>query len=324
MKTVHSSPKSAAAVAVATPCWPAPVSAIRRRFPIRFVRRPLADHVVELVRARVQEVLTLQQYLDAELAAQSLTGRDRRGAAAEVGEHRRRTAHGRRGLTRRRGRRRRAPRTQGPGPRARSCPPNSPNRPVVDGSIKESTGRALPSYARQSKGLVGLLVARSGCPAARAAAMNAATFRGSFYAGRGLDARRDVDAKGRDPVDRLGRRSSGSSPPAEDEPAGAAPALRHRKSKSCPHPGDGAVDHDDGPPRSRLPPSRPGLPAGNALIPCRRVAHVGQVAGDSWPCSWAPVSPAGSRCRPRAGVPRRGTRRSTSSPRQALHDVGDL
>jgi hypothetical protein len=38
MNTVHSRPKSAAAVADATPCWPAPVSAIIRALPIRFVR----------------------------------------------------------------------------------------------------------------------------------------------------------------------------------------------------------------------------------------------------------------------------------------------
>ena len=37
MKTVQSSPNSAAAVAVATPCWPAPVSAIIRLLPIRLV-----------------------------------------------------------------------------------------------------------------------------------------------------------------------------------------------------------------------------------------------------------------------------------------------
>ena len=37
MKTVQSSPNSAAAVAVATPCWPAPVSAITRCLPIRRV-----------------------------------------------------------------------------------------------------------------------------------------------------------------------------------------------------------------------------------------------------------------------------------------------
>jgi hypothetical protein len=35
MYTTHSSPKSAHAVAVATPCCPAPVSAMMRGFPIR-------------------------------------------------------------------------------------------------------------------------------------------------------------------------------------------------------------------------------------------------------------------------------------------------
>ena len=37
MYTVQSRPNSAAAVAVATPCWPAPVSAIMRRLPMRRV-----------------------------------------------------------------------------------------------------------------------------------------------------------------------------------------------------------------------------------------------------------------------------------------------
>ena len=37
MYTAHSSPNRAAAVAVATPCWPAPVSATMRRLPMRWV-----------------------------------------------------------------------------------------------------------------------------------------------------------------------------------------------------------------------------------------------------------------------------------------------
>src|SRR5262249_42784688 len=37
MYTVHSSPSRAAAVAVATPCWPAPVSATSRVLPMRLV-----------------------------------------------------------------------------------------------------------------------------------------------------------------------------------------------------------------------------------------------------------------------------------------------
>ena len=38
MKTLHCKPKRAAAVAVATPCWPAPVSAITADLPMSRVR----------------------------------------------------------------------------------------------------------------------------------------------------------------------------------------------------------------------------------------------------------------------------------------------
>jgi len=39
MYTTHGRPRSAQAVAVATPCWPAPVSAMIRLFPRRRARR---------------------------------------------------------------------------------------------------------------------------------------------------------------------------------------------------------------------------------------------------------------------------------------------
>jgi len=41
MKTLHSIPNSAAAVAVATPCCPAPVSAITLALPIHFAGEPV-------------------------------------------------------------------------------------------------------------------------------------------------------------------------------------------------------------------------------------------------------------------------------------------
>ena len=91
MKTVHSRPSSAAAVAEATPCWPAPVSAIIRRLPIRLVKQRLADHVVELVRAGVREVLALEEDLDAQLLREPATARDRRRSAAVVAQGRRGT-----------------------------------------------------------------------------------------------------------------------------------------------------------------------------------------------------------------------------------------
>ena len=66
-------PKRAATVAVATPCWPAPVSAITRGLPMRLREQRLADAVVDLVRAGVIQVLALQPDLRAaELARPAL------------------------------------------------------------------------------------------------------------------------------------------------------------------------------------------------------------------------------------------------------------
>jgi hypothetical protein len=59
MYTSHSSPSRAAAVADATPCWPAPVSALGEQ--------RLAEHVVDLVRAGVAEIFSLE--IDARAAA---------------------------------------------------------------------------------------------------------------------------------------------------------------------------------------------------------------------------------------------------------------
>ena len=53
MKTSHSISISAAAVAVATPCCPAPVSAMTRVLPIFLASRHLAQYVVDLVSSGV-------------------------------------------------------------------------------------------------------------------------------------------------------------------------------------------------------------------------------------------------------------------------------
>ena len=53
-------PNSAATVAVATPCWPAPVSAISRRLAHAPRQQRLPDGVVDLVRAGVVQIFALQ------------------------------------------------------------------------------------------------------------------------------------------------------------------------------------------------------------------------------------------------------------------------
>ena len=61
--------------AVATPCWPAPVSATMRFFPSQRASRP-GRRVVELVRAGVRQVLALE--VDAPAERESLRERERR------------------------------------------------------------------------------------------------------------------------------------------------------------------------------------------------------------------------------------------------------
>ncbi len=79
-------PNRAAAVAVATPCWPAPVSAMSRRLPIRRASRPWPIDVVDLVRAGVGQVLALQQDPDPELLGQPAALGDRGRPAAVVAQ----------------------------------------------------------------------------------------------------------------------------------------------------------------------------------------------------------------------------------------------
>ena len=77
MYTVQPSPNSAAAVAVATPCWPAPVSAISVRLAHAPREQRLAEHVVDLVRPGVREVLALQEHAHAESVGEALALGDR-------------------------------------------------------------------------------------------------------------------------------------------------------------------------------------------------------------------------------------------------------
>ena len=90
MYTTHSRSSSAQAVAVATPCWPAPVSAMTRGLPSRRVSSAWPERVVDLVGARVVEVLAL------EVEAQADRHRGRPAAQAP----RRGGRHGRRGVGR--------------------------------------------------------------------------------------------------------------------------------------------------------------------------------------------------------------------------------
>jgi hypothetical protein len=60
MKTTQGMSNSAQAVAVATPCWPAPVSAMTARLAHALGHQHLAQHVVDLVAAGVIELVALE------------------------------------------------------------------------------------------------------------------------------------------------------------------------------------------------------------------------------------------------------------------------
>ena len=73
-------------MAAATPCWPAPVSATTPRLAHALGQQRLAQHVVDLVRSGVVEVLPLQQERAAELGGEPLGLVEERRAAGVVAE----------------------------------------------------------------------------------------------------------------------------------------------------------------------------------------------------------------------------------------------
>ena len=80
---LHRQPSRAPAVAVATPCMPAPVSAISRVRPMRRASNACPEHIVDLVGAGVRQVFPLEQNGHAEFGRQP-HGRRQRGRPARV------------------------------------------------------------------------------------------------------------------------------------------------------------------------------------------------------------------------------------------------
>ncbi len=74
-------------MAVATPCWPAPVSAMTRCFPHAPRQQGLPERVVDLVGARVVQVLPLEVYFCAIQLLREPCGMVERRLAARVLTH---------------------------------------------------------------------------------------------------------------------------------------------------------------------------------------------------------------------------------------------
>ena len=163
-------PSRAQAAAVATPCWPAPVSATiaLRAEPLREQR--LADRVVDLVRAGVREVLALEPHLRAPAPATSLcacvsaVGRPTQLRSSRV-ELRLEGAVGA-GCSRRRLRAARAP---APASRARSGRRTGRSGRARRGMPRAASRRAADRDRCRSNSRSMSLLLRRQCPTARAA-----------------------------------------------------------------------------------------------------------------------------------------------------------
>ena len=81
MYTVHGRPTRAQAAALATPCWPAPVSATTRLRAQALGEQRLAERVVDLVRAGVREILALEPHFRAPGLRQLVRVRERGGTS---------------------------------------------------------------------------------------------------------------------------------------------------------------------------------------------------------------------------------------------------
>ena len=79
-------PSSAAAVAVATPCWPAPGLGHQSGLAHALREERLAEDVVDLVRAGVVQVFALEQQAQAELLGQAVAFGERRRPAGVVAQ----------------------------------------------------------------------------------------------------------------------------------------------------------------------------------------------------------------------------------------------
>ena len=83
------SPSRAATVAVATPCWPAPVSAMTRLLAHAHGKEPLPEAIINFVRASVQQVFALQINARAAEMFREPPGKlQRRRTSREIVQHR--------------------------------------------------------------------------------------------------------------------------------------------------------------------------------------------------------------------------------------------
>ena len=226
-------PSSAAAVAVATPCWPAPVSATSRVLPMRRASSACPRTLLILCEpvwfrsSRLSSTRTPSSRSRGSCTRSAATaGRRSRGAG-------RRARRGRQGRPTPRGTRARAPRTAGTSVSGTNRPPNSPNRPsrVRLAHQRSSTGPPLTRLPASRKGSSSATPVGPRAPTSAAASMNALTLRGSLRPGLASTPVDTSTPHGRTASIALGD-VVGREPAGEDAPACRAARLRPAPSRT--------------------------------------------------------------------------------------------
>ena len=241
MKTVQSRPKSAAAVADGDAVLARPGLGDHARLAHPLGQEGLPHHVVELVRARMRQVLPFEEDADAQALREARALGHRCGAARRNGGAARRARPGTPGRPRRR-------RTTSPVPgRPASSdsgtkrPPNSPKRPSAPGSAHEAVALAR-SRVPPVVGLLGDGGPRGGPRAAtaasarRALAMKSRRSSGSFRPGAASTPLATSTPPGR----RWATASatlSGRRPPETISRVGSVTPSARRQSNTSPEPG---------------------------------------------------------------------------------------
>ena len=244
MKTVHSRPNRAAAVAEATPCWPG--SGLGDDPPLAHApgEERLPDHVVQLVRAGVGQVLPLEQHPHARAAPTGAGTRSPGSGGRRSGAAGRRARRWNSGSAQASLKAASRSRQAGISDSGTNRPPNSPNRPSGPGSaIRLMSPR--PASRRARRGPVPRpgsgSRASASVSAARALTMKSRTLSGSLRPGADSTPEETSTPRGPQVGHGLGHVARAQAA-RDDEPAGVGHPLGQPPVEDLARPGVVAVD----------------------------------------------------------------------------------
>ena len=237
MYTLHSSPSSAAAVALATPCWPAPVSATRRVLPIRFASRAWPSTLLILCDPVWLRSSRLSSTVTPSSLAEAMARRGTGWAAGEVAEQPVELAAEAPDRPTPGGTRPPAPRTPARASRARSARRTLRTARSADGSpirlMRRLAYSSAQSYGKSSGPRYGCGAAAAGVGDERLELQR--VLAAGLTARRRTTRRRPTGARVDGAGDVVGRQAAG-----EDDPQALGHVVDQPQSNTLPEPGAGA------------------------------------------------------------------------------------